>query len=62
MVFLMDLNLQDIFTALYSSAPVSVPGWQRGPYPGIGYGMQYPMGMVCVVALYFGICFPLILS
>eukprot|EP00262_Sarcandra_glabra_P002995 TRINITY_DN1342_c0_g1_i1.p1 TRINITY_DN1342_c0_g1~~TRINITY_DN1342_c0_g1_i1.p1 ORF type:complete len:722 (-),score=138.14 TRINITY_DN1342_c0_g1_i1:441-2483(-) len=34
---------EDIFTALYSSAPVSVPGWQTGPPQGMGLGMmQYP--------------------
>lgn len=36
---------EDLFTALYSSAPLSASGWQRGPHPVIGYGMIYPTGM-----------------
>ncbi|CAL9117398.1 unnamed protein product [Musa textilis] len=32
----------DLFTSLYPTAPLSAPGWQRGPYPGIGYNMQFP--------------------
>nr|XP_018682678.1 PREDICTED: probable ADP-ribosylation factor GTPase-activating protein AGD14 isoform X2 [Musa acuminata subsp. malaccensis] len=32
----------DFFTSLYPTTPLSAPGWQRGPYPGIGYNMQFP--------------------
>ncbi|KAJ8478194.1 hypothetical protein OPV22_021921 [Ensete ventricosum] len=32
----------DLFTSLYPTAPLSAPGWQREPYPGIGYNMQFP--------------------
>ncbi|KAF8400763.1 hypothetical protein HHK36_014063 [Tetracentron sinense] len=33
---------EDLFTAIYPSAPVPVPGWQTGPSRGMGYSMQYP--------------------
>ncbi|XP_042490602.1 methyl-CpG-binding domain protein 6 [Macadamia integrifolia] len=35
---------QDLFTSAYSSVP-TVPGWQTGPRPGMGFGMQYPTAM-----------------
>ncbi|XP_065016499.1 probable ADP-ribosylation factor GTPase-activating protein AGD14 isoform X1 [Musa acuminata AAA Group] len=35
----------DFFTSLYPSAPVTAQGWQRGPYPGMGYNIQYSSGV-----------------
>ncbi|GJN19310.1 hypothetical protein PR202_gb06573 [Eleusine coracana subsp. coracana] len=35
----------DIFTALYSAAAPTMPGWQRAPQFGMGYAMQYPAGV-----------------
>ncbi|KAF9617270.1 hypothetical protein IFM89_035214 [Coptis chinensis] len=33
---------EDLFTAMYSVVPVSVPAWRSGPSSGMGFGMQYP--------------------
>ena len=41
------LNMsQDIFAALYPTSTPMMPGWQRAPQFGMGYGMQYPAGVV----------------
>uniref|UniRef100_A0A453NQ33 Arf-GAP domain-containing protein n=1 Tax=Aegilops tauschii subsp. strangulata TaxID=200361 RepID=A0A453NQ33_AEGTS len=32
----------DFFTSLYPSATPAMPGWQRAPQSGMGFGMQYP--------------------
>ncbi|RWW21290.1 hypothetical protein GW17_00014561 [Ensete ventricosum] len=45
-------NDQDLFTSLYPTAPLSAPGWQRGPYPGIGYNMQFPTRVVYTAPTY----------
>jgi len=35
----------DIFAALYPTSTPMMPGWQRAPQFGMGYGMQYPAGV-----------------
>ncbi|WVZ77388.1 hypothetical protein U9M48_025259 [Paspalum notatum var. saurae] len=35
----------DIFTALYPTSTPMMPGWQRAPQFGMGYAMQYPVGV-----------------
>ncbi|KAF7089414.1 hypothetical protein CFC21_092395, partial [Triticum aestivum] len=35
----------DFFTSLYPSATPAMPGWQRAPQSGMGFGMQYPAAM-----------------
>ncbi|KAM3227889.1 hypothetical protein ACQJBY_059562 [Aegilops geniculata] len=36
----------DFFTSLYPSATPAMPGWQRAPQSGMGFGMQYPAAML----------------
>ncbi|XP_008793443.2 probable ADP-ribosylation factor GTPase-activating protein AGD14 isoform X2 [Phoenix dactylifera] len=37
---------EDLFTSLFSTASLSPSGYLRGPQLGMGYGMQYPTGMI----------------
>nr|XP_029118962.1 probable ADP-ribosylation factor GTPase-activating protein AGD14 isoform X2 [Elaeis guineensis] len=37
---------EDLFTSLFSTAPLSASGCLRGPQLGMGYGMQYPTGTI----------------
>ena len=43
--------MQDFFTSLYPSAAQTMPGYQRAPQSGMGFAMQYPAGMVFILAL-----------
>ncbi|RWW52388.1 hypothetical protein BHE74_00041192 [Ensete ventricosum] len=45
-------QVEDLFTSLYPTAPLSAPGWQREPYPGIGYNMQFPTRVVYTAPTY----------
>ncbi|CAN6237524.1 unnamed protein product [Urochloa humidicola] len=48
----------DIFTALYPTSTPVMPGWQRAPQFGIGYGMQYPAGVFQGMQAYPQAAFP----
>ncbi|OEL24816.1 putative ADP-ribosylation factor GTPase-activating protein AGD14 [Dichanthelium oligosanthes] len=48
----------DIFNALYATSTPMMPGWQRAPQFGMGYGMQYPAGVFQGMQAYPQAAFP----